>query len=194
FVNIPIGIVATILSVAQLRETRDEEHGGIDWVGLVTLSAALFTFIFALLRGNEKGWSSALIIGMLVGGAVLLAAFVLWEWRSDSPMMDPALFKRPAFAGAQITAFALSCAVFAMFLYLTLYLQNYLGYSAIGTGVRFLPITALSFVCAAVSGTLTARMPVRLLLAGGLVLCAVGLLLLRDISVTSSWTALLPGF
>jgi EmrB/QacA subfamily drug resistance transporter len=194
FVNIPIGIVATILSVAHLRETRDEEHGGIDWVGLVTLSAALFTFVFALLRGNEKGWSSALIVGMLVGGAALLAAFVLWEWRSDSPMIELALFQRPAFTGAQITAFALSCAVFAMFLYLTLYLQNYLGYSAIGTGVRFLPITVLAFVCAAVSGTLTARMPVRLLLAGGLALCAVGLFLLRDISVTSGWTALLPGF
>jgi predicted MFS family arabinose efflux permease len=193
-VNIPIGIVATILSVAHLRETRDEEHGGVDWVGLVTLSGALFTFVFALLRGNEKGWSSALIVGMLVGGAALLAAFVLWEWRSDSPMIELALFQRPAFTGAQITAFALSCAVFAMFLYLTLYLQNYLGYSAIGTGVRFLPITVLAFVCAAVSGTLTARMPVRLLLAGGLALCAVGLFLLRDISVTSGWTALLPGF
>jgi EmrB/QacA subfamily drug resistance transporter len=194
FVNIPIGIVATVLSVTQLRETRDEGHGGVDWVGLVTLSGSLFMFVFALLRGNEKGWTSGLIIGMLVGGAALLVVFVVSQWRGRSPMLDLALFTRPAFTGAQITAFTLSCAVFAMFLYLTLYLQNYLGYSAIETGVRFLPITVLSFVCAAISGTLTARVPVRFLLAGGLTLCAVGLFLLRDITVTSQWTALLPGF
>jgi predicted MFS family arabinose efflux permease len=194
FVNIPIGILCTLLSVAQLRETRDEEHGGIDWIGLVTLSASLFMFVFALLRGNEKGWTSALIVAMLVGGAALLAVFVVSQWRGRRPMIELALFTRPAFTGAQITAFALSCAVFAMFLYLTLYLQNYLGYSAIGTGVRFLPITVLSFVCASVSGTLTARVPVRFLLAGGLTLCAVGLFLLRNITVTSGWTALLPGF
>ena len=194
FVNIPIGIVTAAVSVATLRETRDEEHGGIDWVGLVTLSGALFTFVFALLRGNEKGWSSTLIVAMLVGGAALFAAFVVWEWRSSRPMIELALFKRPAFTGAQITGFALSSAVFAMFLYLTLYLQNYLGYSALQTGIRFLPITVLSFVCAAVSGTLTARLPVRFLLAGGLTLCAVGVFLLRDITTTSNWTALLPGF
>ena len=194
FVNIPIGIVATMLSVAQLRETRDERHGGIDWVGLVTLSVSLFMIVFALLRGNEKGWTSGLILGMFVGGAALLAAFVLAQWRGRSPMIELALFTRPAFTGAQITAFALSCAVFSTFLYLTLYLQNYLGYSAIQTGVRFLPITVLSFVCAAASGTLTARVPVRFLLAAGLALCAVGLFLLRDVTVTSGWTALLPGF
>jgi predicted MFS family arabinose efflux permease len=177
-----------------LRETRDEEHGGIDWIGLVTLSASLFMFVFALLRGNEKGWTSGLIIGMFVGGAVLLAAFIVSQWRGRSPMIDLRLFTRPAFTGAQITAFSLSSSVFAMFLYLTLYLQNYLGYSALQTGIRFLPITVLSFVCAAASGALTARVPVRFLLAGGLALCAIGLLLLRNITVTSSWTALLPGF
>jgi EmrB/QacA subfamily drug resistance transporter len=194
FVNIPIGIVTAVLSAMTLRETRDEERGGIDWLGLVTLSVSLFTFVFALLRGNEKGWSSGLIIGMFCAAAVLLLGFVAWESRTARPMIDLGLFSRPAFTGAQITAFTLSSAVFAMFLYLTLYLQNYLGYSALQTGIRFLPITVLSFVCAAASGTLTARMPVRVLLAGGLTLCALGVFLLREISVTSNWTALLPGF
>jgi EmrB/QacA subfamily drug resistance transporter len=194
FVNIPIGVSATAISVAKLRETRDEEHGGVDAIGLLTLSGALFTFVFALLRGNDKGWSSPLIVGMLFAGVVLLAAFVLAQWRGRRPMIDLGLFRKPAFTGAQITAFALSSAVFAMFLYLTLYLQNYLGYSAIQTGLRFLPITLLSFVCAAVSGKLSGFAPVRLLLAGGLTLCAVGLLLLHGLSIHSSWTALLPGF
>jgi EmrB/QacA subfamily drug resistance transporter len=194
FVNIPIGIAATVIAVLQLRETRDEEHGSVDWIGLVTLSGALFLVVFALLRGNEKGWSSGPIVGMLCGGAVLLALFVVSQWRGRQPMIELSLFSRPAFTGAQVTGFVLSSAVFAMFLYLTLYLQNYLGYSAIQTGIRFLPITLLSFVCAAVSGKLTAQVPVRLLLAGGLLLCAVGLFLLREITIGSSWTALLPGF
>ncbi|TMK32770.1 MAG: MFS transporter [Actinobacteria bacterium] len=194
FVNIPIGIATAVIAVLYARESRDPEHGGADWVGLVTLSVSLFTFVYALLRGNDKGWSSGLILGMLVGGAVLLALFVVSQWRGSRPMIDLSLFGRPAFAGAQITAFTLSGAVFAMFLYLTLYLQNYLGFSPIQTGVRFVPITVLAFVCAAASGKLTAQMPVRLLLAAGLLLCAVGLFLLRNITVDSSWTALLPGF
>src|SRR5947209_13601598 len=147
FVNIPIGVAATALSIMTLRETRDEEHGGIDVVGLVTLSGALFTFVFALLRGNDKGWSSSLILAMLFGGLALLVVFVFSQWRGRRPMIDLALFRKPAFTGAQITAFSLSAAVFSMFLYLTLYLQNYLGYSPIQTGLRFLPITVLAFVC-----------------------------------------------
>jgi EmrB/QacA subfamily drug resistance transporter len=194
FVNIPIGAASTLVAAVQLRETRDEEHGGIDWLGLVTLSGALFMFVFALLRGNEKGWSSGLILGMLASGALLLAAFLLLEWRGQTPMLELALFRRPAFTGAQITAFALSSAVFSLFLYLTLYLQNFLGYSPIQTGLRFLPITLLAFVCAAVSGKLSGFAPVRVLLAAGLALCAGGLALLHGLTVHSGWTALLPGF
>jgi EmrB/QacA subfamily drug resistance transporter len=193
FVNIPIGVAATVLSIAKLRETRDEEHGGVDVLGLVTLSGALFTFVFALLRGNEKGWSSPLILGLLFGGLALLVGFVVSQWRGRKPMIDLALFRKPAFVGAQITAFSLSSAVFAMFLYLTLYLQNYLGYSPIQTGLRFLSITLMSSVCAAVSGKLSGFAPVRLLLAGGLTLCAIGLALLHGLSTHSGWTALLPG-
>jgi EmrB/QacA subfamily drug resistance transporter len=194
FVNIPIGVVATGISVLTLRETRDEEHAGIDLIGLLTLSGALFTFVFALLRGNDKGWSSALILAMLLGGLALLAIFVLSQWRGRSPMIALGLFRKPAFTGAQITAFALSAAVFSMFLYLTLYLQNYLGYSPIQTGLRFLPITLLSFMCAAISGKLSSFVPPRLLLTTGLGLCAVGLILLHGLSTSSRWTALLPGF
>ena len=194
FVNIPIGVAATALSIMTLRETRDEEHGGVDVVGLVTLSGALFTFVFALLRGNDKGWSSSLILAMLFGGLALLVVFVFSQWRGRRPMIDLALFRKPAFTGAQITAFSLSAAVFSMFLYLTLYLQNFLGYSPIQTGLRFLPITLLSFVCAATSGKLSTFVPPRLLLAAGLALCAIGLFVLHGLATSSSWTALLPGF
>src|SRR5438132_7904108 len=113
FVYIPIGVAATALSIMTLRETRDEEHGGVDVVGLLTLSGALFTFVFALLRGNDKGWSSPLILAMLFGGLALLAVFVASQWRGGNPMIDLALFRKPAFSGAQITAFSLSAAVFS---------------------------------------------------------------------------------
>ena len=82
------------------------------------------------------------------------------------------LFRRPAFVGAQLTAFAISSSMFSMFLYLTLYLQNVLGFSPLGAGLRFLPVTLLAFAIAPISGKLSAQMPVRLLLAGGLVLVA----------------------
>ncbi len=193
-VNVPIGLAALVLSVLRLAESRDESHGGFDAVGLVTLSGGLFLLLYGLLRGNEKGWSSGLILGCLVGSALLLALFLVAQWREERPMLDLRLFRKPTFAGAQIAAFAISAGVFALFLYLTLYLQTVLGYSPLATGVRFLPITLLAFACAPIAGKLSAQMPVRLLIGGGLALCAVALLLLHGLGAHSSWASLLPGF
>jgi MFS family permease len=109
-------------------------------------------------------------------------------------MLDIRLFRIPTFTGAQITAFSISSGMFAQFLFLPLYLENVLGYSAVATGVRFLPLSLLAFVVAPISGRLSTRMPVRILLAGGLALCGVALLLMSGISVDSGWTTLLPGF
>ena len=109
-------------------------------------------------------------------------------------MLDLTLFRKPTFVGVSIAAFALSASMFAMFLYLTLYMQNVLGYSPLQAGLRFLPITLMSFICAALSGNLTERVPTRLLLGVGLGLVALGLLLMSGISAHSGWTPLLPGF
>jgi EmrB/QacA subfamily drug resistance transporter len=193
-VNVPIGAAALVLSVLRLGESRDEEHGGFDVIGLVTLSGGLFLLLYGLLRGNDKGWSSGVIVGSFVGAAVLLAAFVVSQWREHRPMLDLRLFRKPAFTGAQIAAFAISSGVFALFLYLTLYLQNVLGFSPLATGVRFLPITLLAFVCAPIAGKLSAQVPVRLLIGGGLGLCAIAALLMHGLTASSGWTALLPGF
>jgi hypothetical protein len=161
------------------RNTRRGTRG-IDFVGLITLSGALFTFVFGLLRGNEKGWTSPLIIGMLLGGLALLVLFVVSQWRGRNPMIDLALFRKPAFTGAQITAFSLSAAVFSMFLYLTLYLQNYLGYSPIQNGTAVPSDHPLVFRVCAVSAKLSGLVPPRFLLAGGLALCAMGLACCTD--------------
>jgi EmrB/QacA subfamily drug resistance transporter len=194
YLNLPIGFATLAMTLRKLPESRDEDAGGIDWLGLTTFSAALFLLVFGLIESNERGWGSTLIVGTLAASALLLALFVVVERRMPHPMFDLSLFRKPTFAGGSLAAFALSASMFAMFLYLVLYLQTILGYGPLETGLRFLPVTLLSFVAAAVSGKLTARLPARGLLGGGLLAVAAGLLLMRGVDASSDWTALLPGF
>ncbi|HZO33609.1 MAG TPA: MFS transporter [Gaiellaceae bacterium] len=193
-VNIPIGVAAVLLSLTQLRESSDPAHSRLDPLGLVTLTGGLLCLILALIEGNRHGWSSALIVGLFAGAVVLLAAFVASQTREGLTMVDLSLFRRPAFVGAQVTAFAISSSMFAMFLYLTLYLQNVLGLSPLQTGVRFLPLSVVSFFAAPAAGRLSSFLPVRLLLGFGLGLVALALWLMSGITASSNWTTLLAGF
>ena len=194
FVNIPIGLAAIAVSLAKLEESRDPDRASIDPPGLITWSLALFLIVFALVRGNAEGWGSTLIVSFLVGGFALLAAFVAIELRVAQPMLDLSLFRNPSFAGAAIVAFTLSASMFSMFLYLTLYIQNVLRYDPLEAGLRFLPFSILSFCVAPISGRLSERVPVRLLLGSGLVLVGTGLLLMTMITPDTGWATLLPGF
>jgi EmrB/QacA subfamily drug resistance transporter len=194
FVNLPIALAAIAVTLRTVSESRDPDAARIDVPGLVTFSAALFALVFALVRGNTDGWGSTKIVVLLLISAALLLAFIVVEARQARPMLDLTLFRKPTFVGVSVVAFVLSASMFAMFLYLTLYMQNVLGYSPLEAGLRFLPITLLSFVCAAVSGNLTERVPTRLLLGVGLGLVALGLLLMSGIDAHSGWTHLLPGF
>jgi len=194
FVNIPIGVACVIAGLRELRETRDEEHGGFDLWGLLTLTAGLFALVLGLFRGNDWGWSSGRVIGLFLAAAVLLVSFAVVELRQSAPMFDFRLFKVPTFTGAQITAFAMSSCMFAQFLFIPLYIENVLGYSAVATGVRFLPLSLVSFVVAPIAGRLSTRVPVRLLLSGGLATIGVALLLMWGIDLGSDWTTLLAGF
>jgi EmrB/QacA subfamily drug resistance transporter len=194
FVNVPIGAIAVFVTLTQVADSRDPNATGVDWAGLVTFSGSLFLLVFALVQGNEKGWGSTEILSFLIASGVLIVLFVLVEHLQRRPMLDLSLFRRPAFAGANIVAFAISGSFFAMFLYLTLYIQDVLGYSPLQAGLRFLPITLLSFAVAPVAGKLTVRVPVRLLLGSGLVLAGAGLLAFTGLDSQSGWTALIPGF
>ena len=193
-VNIPIGIFAVFLSARQLHESSDPEHSRLDPIGLVTLIGGLFCLILALIEGNQQGWTTPWIIGLLVASAVLLVLFVISQTADRPTMVDLQLFKRPAFVGAQVTAFAISSSMFAMFLYLTLYLQNILGLSALKTGLVFLPLSVISFFAAPIAGRLSTRVPIRYLLGSGLALNAIALWSMSHVQPTSSWTVLLPGF
>ena len=194
YLNVPIGIAAIAVTYAKLRETRDPNATRIDWAGVATFSAALFSLVLALLRGNDEGWGSTLIVALFAAAAALLAAFVVIERRVKEPMLPLGLFKRPAFTGVQVAAFAVSGSMFALFLYLTLYLQNYLGLTPFEAGVRYLPITLASFFVAPVAGALLSRVPARVMLSIGLIGTGVGLLLMSGIQAGDSWTGLLAGF
>jgi Na+/melibiose symporter-like transporter len=123
-----------------------------------------------------------------------MAIFFINESRSKDPMLDLGLFRRPAFVGVSLVAFCLASSIFAMFLYLTLYIQDGLGYGPFPAGVRFLPMTVLAFAVAPVAGRLTTRIPSRLLLGVGMLFIAVGLLLMAFTHPNSTYTVLLPGF
>jgi EmrB/QacA subfamily drug resistance transporter len=194
FVNVPIGVAAVFITVTQVKDSRDPNARGVDWLGLLSFSGALFLLVYALVQGNEKGWGSGEIVGLLAGAVVLLIAFLIAERVQQRPMLDLSLFRRPAFGGASLTAFTLSASFFAMFLYLTLYIQDVLGYSPIQAGLRFLPTTLLSFAVAPVAGKLSVRVPVRLLLGSGLLLIGIGLIAMTTVDASSHWTILIPGF
>ncbi len=193
YVNVPIGIYAIALTMRRVAESKDPQAGGADWIGTVTFSAALFLLVFGLIRGNAEDWNSG-IVACLVGAAVLLIVFVVAEMRVAHPMLELRLFRNLSFVGASVAAFVLSASMFAMFLYLTLWVQNVLGFSALEAGLRFLPITMVSFAVAPVSGKLSERLGVRWFLGGGLLLVGVGELLMRGLSPGDDWTALLLGF
>jgi EmrB/QacA subfamily drug resistance transporter len=194
FVNIPIGLAAIFLTERKIANVVAPDPEPIDLPGVVTFSLSLFLLIFGLIRGNPEGWGSPLIIACLGGAAALMAAFIAIEARSEHPMLDLGLFRKPAFNGVSAVAFSLSAGMFAMFLYLTIYMQGVQGFSPLETGLRFLPLTVLSFIASPIAGALSHRIPIRLLLGVGLAIVGVGLLLMHGVSADSEWTALLVGF
>src|SRR4051794_29338078 len=194
FINVPIGVLAIALARLRMAEYADPDARRIDTAGLVSFSAGLFLLVLGLLRGNDEGWSSALIVSALVGAALLLALFIVIERRQDRPMLDLSLFRRPAFIGVSIGTVAIGAGMFAMFLYLSLYLQDVLGYSPLAAGLRFLPISALVFFVPLATRRLSARLPARLLLGLGLLTVSIGLFLMHGVTASSDWTTLLAGF
>jgi EmrB/QacA subfamily drug resistance transporter len=194
FVNVPIGVFAVFLTLTRVVHVVDRHSRRIDWFGFASFSGALFLLVLALVQGNNDGWKSAKIVGLLVGAAVLLVAFVIGERRQREPMLDLDLFKKPAVVGLSIATFALAASIFAMFLYLTLYIQDDLGYAPFAAGLRFLPITMLSFFVAPFAGRLTVRVQSRFPIALGLLFVSVGCFLMGTTTATSAWTHLLVGF
>jgi EmrB/QacA subfamily drug resistance transporter len=194
FVNIPVGVFAFAVALTRISESRDEGARHTDVQGLVTFSAALFLIVFGILRGNALGWTSGVILASLVCGALLLILFVVLELRQERPMFDVTLFGQRAFVGVSVATFCIAAGMFAMFPYLSIYLQDILGFSPLATGIRFLPLTAFVFFVPLAMRRLAARVPLRLTIGVGLALVATGLVLMYGLDADSAWTALLAGF
>jgi EmrB/QacA subfamily drug resistance transporter len=193
-VNLPIGIAALVITRWKVAESRTPHAARPDWAGFVMLTAGLVSLVYGLIRAGELGWGDTGVSICLVLAPVFLVGFVLVERRVAHPMFDLTLFRIPTFSGGLIAAFCMNGSLYAMLVYLVLYLQDDLGYSALDTGLRLLVITAGSLVAATISGRLSTHMPVRWLIGPGLLLVGVGLLLMAGIDGTTSWSHLVPGF
>jgi EmrB/QacA subfamily drug resistance transporter len=193
-VNVPIGVVALGITWWRVDESRAPRPGRPDWIGFILLTSGLVGVVYGLIRASETSWGDPGVIISLVVGGILLAAFAIAESNIANPMFDLGLFRVPTFDGGLIAAFCMNGSLFSMLLYLVLYLQYVLGYSALQTGLRLLLISGPTLVTATVAGRLSERVPVRWLIGPGLILVGVGLFLMAGLTGSSSWTHLIPGF
>jgi EmrB/QacA subfamily drug resistance transporter len=192
-INLPLGLMCLWIVRRFVAESLDPRAPRVDLAGLVTLTGGLFLLVFALLRGNEEGWSSTPIVASFAGAAALLCAFVVVEARVAQPMLPLRFFRNPSFSGAQVAAFGISASLFAMWFYMTLYLQQILGLSAIEAGLVYVPGTLLNFFVAGSMASVGRRVSARVLTAAGLALIGAGQALLTIVGVDTSWWLFLPG-
>ncbi len=193
FVNVPVGIVTLALMWPRLRPDTWLLPRRLDPRGAVLFSGALLLLAYGLLRGNADGWSSRHVVASLAAAALLLVAFLEAERRSTDPMVDLALFRTPALVGASIAVLCLAAGVFANLFFVSLYLQNVLGYSALGAGLRLLFLTALVFAVPLLARPMIARRGPRLAMSAGLAATSAGLLALVWADGRHGWGLLVPG-
>ncbi|MFC9997518.1 MFS transporter [Nocardia sp. NPDC127526] len=192
-VNVPLTLLALLIGYLRMRESRSETPPPVDWPGMAVFSLALFFLVLAILRGEQDGWSSARIISCFVLAVLLLAMFtVVQVTRRDRAMFDLALFRNRTFNGLSVVTALCALSVMPALFVLISYTQNVLGHSALSAGLRFLPLTLVLFVAAAVTGGAVARMRPAVLVGGSQLFIGAGLLAVLLVDVDSEWTALIP--
>ena len=194
FVNVPVGALAIAASYLLITESKDETHESLDLPGLATSALGLFALTYGLIEANEYGWTSARIVGSFVVAVVALASFVMIERRRRSPMLDLSLFRSGTYTGANVAMLLVALAMFGVFFFVSLYMQNVLGYSAVQAGAAFLPLTVLIILVTPIAGKLSDKYGSRWLMTGGMVLLGVQLLYLSQLGTDSTFWNLLPGF
>jgi predicted MFS family arabinose efflux permease len=190
---VPVGILGIAASFLLIDESRDPTHVRLDLPGLATSAVGLFALTYGLIEANSYGWGSARIVGAFVVAAVALAAFVVLERRQRAPMLDLTLFRNRTYVGANLVVLLVALAMFGVFFFVSLYMQNVLGYSAVEAGAAFLPMTILIILVAPVAGRASDRLGSRGLITSGMLLVAAQLLYFSRLSDDSTFWVLLPG-
>jgi EmrB/QacA subfamily drug resistance transporter len=194
YINVPIGLVAIAASFLLIDESKDTTEGQrLDLPGLLSSGVGLFALTYGLIEANSYGWGSGRILGTFALGAAALAAFVLLERSQRVPMLDLGLFRDGTFAGANLVLLLVALAMFGVFFFLSLYMQNILGYSPVRAGASFLPMTLLIILIAPLAGRLSDRLGSRWLLTGGMTLVAAQLLYFSRLGVHEGFWNLVPG-
>jgi EmrB/QacA subfamily drug resistance transporter len=195
-INVPIAVIALFLVPRFVQESRAaglSRH--FDALGAFLVTASLMILVYALTQANNNGWGSAETIGLLIGSAVLMALFLVVEQRGKSPLVPLSFFRNRTATGANVIGFGLGTIVFGMFLLLSLYMPQVLGYSALKTGVGYLAVALTAIVASGVAQTFVTRIGVRVALVIGMILLSLGLLFFTQISVDGTYFGdLFPGF
>jgi EmrB/QacA subfamily drug resistance transporter len=195
FVNVPVGVASFVLAPILLAESRDARVRRFDLPGAVLVTAGLSALVYAITQAGQGGWLAGRTLGFLAGALALIAAFVVWELRHPEPLMRLGIFRTRTVAGANVAGFIMGTAMFSMFLMLTLYMQQVLGYSPMKTGVAYLAVAGTAIVWSAVAAQLVTRVGVKPVLTAGMTVLAVGLVYFTQVSIGGSYLGdLLPGF
>jgi EmrB/QacA subfamily drug resistance transporter len=193
FVNVPIGVVAIVASLLLIEESKDTSEGQrLDLPGLLSSALGLFALTYGLIEVNNYGWTSGRILGALAVAAVALASFVVLERRQRRPMLELALFRNATFTGANLVVLLVALSQFGVLFFVSLYMQNVLGYSPVRAGAAFLPMTLLIVAIAPLAGRLSDRIGSRWLVTGGMTLVALQLFYFSRLGVHESYTTLVP--
>jgi EmrB/QacA subfamily drug resistance transporter len=194
FVNIPVGVLAIVAARLFVDESKDTSRGQrLDLPGLLSSGVGLFALTYGLIETNTYAWGSSRVLGLLAIAAVSLTAFVVIEMRGRVPMLDLSLFRNPTFSGANAVMGLVGLAMFGIFFFNSLYLQNVLGYSAIKTGATFLPMTLLIILVAPAAGKISDRIGPRWPMGVGMTLLTGSLLLFGTLDEHSTFWNILPG-
>jgi len=188
WVNVPICLAAAAITPSLIAETRDEEEvRHFDVAGAVTITVGLSALVFALVDANEVGWGSTQTILTLLGAAIMLAAFVAIELRSRAPLVPFSIFRIRTITGANVVGILIGASLFSMFFFISLYMQQVLGYSAIKAGLSYLPLAVSIILSAGIASQLVTKVGFKPILATGMALIAAGLIWFSQISVDGTF-------
>jgi EmrB/QacA subfamily drug resistance transporter len=187
WINVPIGVLTCLAGSRLLSNSRAATPARLDLVGLATFTAAIALLTYGLIESASSGWSSPRVIWTLVASVAAAASFVVSQVRSDSPVIPRGLFRHPEFALPNLAGAVTFFGLFGVLLFLSVFLQAFVGLTALETGLRFLPTTLAMAVTAPIAGAITARLGARLPLSVGCFLSGVGLLLLTRVTTDSTY-------